>query len=97
VDQFLARVPSGIKLIPSDLKKIKTTECWCNKWELPVFKCILHKWKEKAQAVQVFVCSSKSTLTWTSHPSWNVDPFLAWVQTIFMEAWDFGSHLAGDE
>jgi Transposase IS4/SAP domain len=33
----------------------------------------------------------------TTHPNWKVDPFLAWVQTISMEAWDVGSHLSGDE
>jgi len=32
-----------------------------------------------------------------THPNWKVDPFLAWMQTISMEAWDVGSHLSGDE
>jgi hypothetical protein len=33
----------------------------------------------------------------TTHPNWKIDPFLAWVQTISMAAWDVGSHLSGDE
>ncbi len=32
-----------------------------------------------------------------THPNWKIDPFLAWVQTISMAAWDVGSHLSGDE
>jgi hypothetical protein len=32
-----------------------------------------------------------------SHPKWKIYPFLAWVQTISMAAWDVGSHLSGDE
>ena len=33
----------------------------------------------------------------TTHLNWKVDPFLAWIQTVLIAAWDMGHKLSCDE
>ena len=33
----------------------------------------------------------------TTHPNWKMDPFLAWIQTLLISAWDMGHKLSCDE
>jgi hypothetical protein len=53
-----------------------------------------HKQFKSFFAVQNHLLPVPSKIT---HPNGKVDPFLAWVQTISMEAWGVCSHLSGDE
>jgi hypothetical protein len=32
-----------------------------------------------------------------THPNWKVDPFLGWIQTVSMAAWDLEKEITGDE
>ena len=33
----------------------------------------------------------------SAHPNLKIDPFLAWIQTVSMAAWDLGKEVSGDE
>lgn len=32
-----------------------------------------------------------------THPNWQVDPFLAWIQSVSMASWDLEKEISGEE